>query len=51
MVSQDNRLVPVSPLDRGLDRPLSDLAQTKGYGLAATEPTTIRDYLFIILKR
>ena len=36
MVSQDNRLVPVSPLDRGLDRPLSDLAQTKGYGLAAT---------------
>ena len=51
MVSQDNRLMPVSPLDRGLDRPLSDLAQTKGYGLAATEPTTIRDYLFIILKR
>ncbi|MFZ0064369.1 MAG: polysaccharide biosynthesis tyrosine autokinase [Pyrinomonadaceae bacterium] len=51
MVSQDNRLMPVSPLDRGLDRPLSDLAQTKGYGLGATEPTTIRDYLFIILKR
>ena len=51
MVSQDNRLMPVSPLDRGLDRPLSDLTQTKGYGLAATEPTTIRDYLFIVLKR
>jgi polysaccharide biosynthesis transport protein len=51
MVSQDNRLIPVSPLDRGLDRPLSDLTQTKGYGPAATEPTTIRDYLFIILKR
>src|SRR5918996_1428434 len=51
MVSQDNRLVPVTPLDRGLDRPLSDLTQTKGYGVAGTEPTTIRDYLFIVLKR
>src|SRR5688572_16708316 len=51
MVSQDNRLIPVSPLDRSLDRPLSDLTQTKGYGPAATEPTTIRDYLFVILKR
>src|SRR6185295_19443129 len=51
MVSQDNRLMPVSPIDRGLDRPLSDLTQTKGYGLAATEPTTIRDYLFVVLKR
>ena len=51
MVSQDNRLIPVSPLDRGLDRPLSELTQTKGYGPAATEPTTIRDYLFVILKR
>ncbi|HKR59141.1 MAG TPA: polysaccharide biosynthesis tyrosine autokinase [Pyrinomonadaceae bacterium] len=51
MVSQDNRLMPVSPLDRSLDRPLSDLTQTKGYGVAATEPTTIRDYLFVILKR
>lgn len=50
MVSQDNRLMPV-PLDRGLDRPLSDLAQAKGYGPAATEPTTIRDYLFVVLKR
>ncbi|MGI8918009.1 MAG: GumC family protein [Pyrinomonadaceae bacterium] len=51
MVSQDNRLMPVSPLDRSLDRPLSDLTPTKGYGPAATEPTTIRDYLFVILKR
>ena len=51
MVSQDNRLIPVSPLDRSLDRPLSDLTQTKGYGPAATEPTTIRDYLYIVLKR
>ncbi|MEP6636764.1 MAG: polysaccharide biosynthesis tyrosine autokinase [Acidobacteriota bacterium] len=51
MLSQDNRLLPVSALDRGLDRPLSDLAQSKPYGLSATEPTTIRDYLFVVLKR
>lgn len=51
MVSQDNRLMPVSPVDRGLDRQLSDFTQTKGYGLAATEPTTFRDYLFVVLKR
>ena len=50
MVSQDNRLMPVSPVDRGLDRQLSDFTQTKGYGLAATEPTTFRDYLFVVLK-
>lgn len=51
MVSQDNKLIPVSSLDRGVDRPLADLTQGKGYGLAGTEPTTIRDYLFVILKR
>lgn len=51
MVSQDNRLMPVSSLDRGLDRPLADLTQAKPYGLSATEPTTIRDYLFVVLKR
>lgn len=51
MLPQDNRLVPVSALDRGLDRPLSDLTQTKPYGLGSTEPTTIRDYLFVVLKR
>ena len=51
MVSQDNRLLPVSPLDRSLDRPLTDLSPGKPYGLSATEPTTIRDYLFVVLKR
>jgi capsular exopolysaccharide synthesis family protein len=50
-MSQDNRLMPVSPLDRTLDRPLSEIAQSKPYGLSATEPTTIRDYFFVILKR
>jgi capsular exopolysaccharide synthesis family protein len=50
-MSQDNRLMPVSPLDRSLDRPLSEIAQSKPYGLSATEPTTIRDYFFVVLKR
>ncbi|MDQ2922625.1 MAG: polysaccharide biosynthesis tyrosine autokinase [Acidobacteriota bacterium] len=50
MVSQDNRLM-TSPLDRGLDRPLTDLVQSKPYGASAAQPTNIRDYLFVILKR
>ncbi|MGI9069506.1 MAG: GumC family protein [Pyrinomonadaceae bacterium] len=50
MVSQDNRLM-ASPLDRSLDRPLTDLIQTKPYGGAGAQPTNIRDYLFVILKR
>src|SRR6266496_1686883 len=51
MMSQDNRLIPVTGLDRSLDRPLSDLAQSKPYGVSGTEPATIRDYLFVVLKR
>src|SRR6266576_720180 len=50
MVSQDQRLM-ASPLDRTLDRPLTDLVQSKPYGTAAAQPTNIRDYIFLILKR
>ncbi|MGH9970082.1 MAG: GumC family protein [Pyrinomonadaceae bacterium] len=50
-MSQDNRLLPVSALDRRLDRPLAEIAQSKPYGVSAFEPTTLRDYLFIVLKR
>lgn len=50
-MSQDNRLLPVSALDRSLDRPLSDLTQSKPYGVSGTEATTLRDYLFVIAKR
>lgn len=50
-MSQDNRLMPVSGLDRSIDRPLADFAQAKPYGVSGTEPTTIRDYLFVVLKR
>ena len=48
---QDNRLMPLPAVDRGIDRPLPDLTQVKSYGPAANEPTQFRDYLFIILKR
>ncbi len=51
MMSQDNRLLPMSAIERGLDRPLSDISQSKPYGVSATEPTSIRDYLFVVLKR
>lgn len=50
MVSQDNRLM-ASPLDRSLDRPLTDLVPSKPYGVSGAQPTNIRDYLFVILKR
>ena len=49
MSTQDNRLIPVS-LDRGLDRPLSDLMASKPYGVTA-DPGSLKDYLFVILKR
>jgi len=51
MAMQDNRLIPVPTLDRALDRPMSDLAQSKPYGVSANDPATLKDYLFIILKR
>ena len=50
MSMQDNRLIPVG-LDRGgLDRPLSDLVQNKPYGIV-NEPGSLKDYLFVVLKR
>jgi succinoglycan biosynthesis transport protein ExoP len=50
-MSQDNRLMPVSALDRSVDRPLADFAQAKPYGVSGLEPTNFRDYLFVVLKR
>ncbi|MDQ1707138.1 MAG: polysaccharide biosynthesis transport protein [Pyrinomonadaceae bacterium] len=50
-MSQDNRLLPVSAIDRTMDRPLSDFSASKPYGVSATEPTNIREYLFVVLKR
>lgn len=50
-MSQDNRLLPVSALDRAIDRPLAEFTQAKPYGVSGLEPTNFRDYLFVILKR
>src|SRR5882762_7657846 len=50
-MAQDNRLLPVSALDRSIDRPLADFVSAKPYGVSGTEPTTLRDYLFVVLKR
>ena len=50
MSTQDNRLIPVG-LDRGLDRPLSDLPQSKPYGVSPNDSTPLKDYFFIVLKR
>jgi len=50
-MSQDNRLMPMPAVDRGLDRPLSDIGQVRSYGPAASEPNQLRDYLFVVLKR
>jgi len=50
-MAQDNRLLPVSALDRSIDRPLADFVSNKPYGVSGTEPTTLRDYLFVVLKR
>jgi succinoglycan biosynthesis transport protein ExoP len=50
-MSQDNRLLPSLPVERGLDRPLSDLSQPKSYGSSLTEPAHLREYLNVVLKR
>ncbi|MEO8433470.1 MAG: polysaccharide biosynthesis tyrosine autokinase [Pyrinomonadaceae bacterium] len=50
-MSQNNRLLPVAGMERGLDRPLSDIAPSKSYGATALEPGNLRQYLFVVLKR
>jgi len=51
MMSQDNRLMSMPAVERGLDRPLNDIGQARSYGPAASEPSQLRDYLFVVLKR
>ena len=50
-MSQDNRLMSIPAVERSLDRPLNDIGQVRSYGPAASEPSQLRDYLFIVLKR
>ena len=53
MMSQDNRLLPLSP--ETLDRPLRDLAAPPVVAPAAavsvSEPAHLREYLAVVLKR
>ena len=49
MMSQDNRLLPLSP--EPLDRPLRDLTQPAPLAAVTHEPTHLREYLAVILKR
>lgn len=53
MVSQDNRLLPLSGTDRDeLDRPLRGIAQPKAsYGASPTDPVHLREYLMVVFKR
>jgi polysaccharide biosynthesis transport protein len=51
MVSQDNRLLPLSSVERELDRPLRDVVQPKSYGASQTETPHLREYLSVVLKR
>lgn len=51
MVSQDNRLLPISNAERELDRPLRDIGQPKSYGASQVEPAHLREYLSVVLKR
>src|SRR5918997_491057 len=52
MMSEDNRLLPVPPTERSLDRPLGELTPSKGgYGALQSEPTHLREYLNVVLKR
>jgi capsular exopolysaccharide synthesis family protein len=51
-MSQDNRLLPLTP-GTNLDRPLRELTQPErpNNTYALTEPTHLRDYLQVVLKR
>lgn len=51
MMSQENRLLPLTAVDRELDRPLSSGIQPKSYYPSPSDSTHLRDYLFIVLKR
>jgi succinoglycan biosynthesis transport protein ExoP len=52
MVSPDNRLLPLTNVERELDRPLRDVMQPKSsYGVGQTDSPHLREYLSVVLKR
>jgi capsular exopolysaccharide synthesis family protein len=51
MVSEDNRLLPLSLGEQTLDRPLRNVPVPKSYGVSPTDSVNLRDYLAVVLKR
>ncbi|MGI8654636.1 MAG: GumC family protein [Pyrinomonadaceae bacterium] len=53
MMSQNDRLLPLPAGERGLERPLTGggIPQSKQYGSSSIEPTHLREYLSVVLKR
>ncbi|HEX8746871.1 MAG TPA: polysaccharide biosynthesis tyrosine autokinase [Pyrinomonadaceae bacterium] len=50
MVSPDNRLLPLTNVERELERPIHDI-QPKSYGASQTETPHLREYISVVLKR
>jgi polysaccharide biosynthesis transport protein len=51
MISEDNRLLPLSLGEQSLDRPLRNVATPKSYGVSPADSVNLRDYLAVVLKR
>jgi capsular exopolysaccharide synthesis family protein len=51
MISQDNRLLPLTSSTETLDRPLRDLTTSVPLSAGASEPAHLREYLAVVLKR
>ncbi|MBD0370345.1 MAG: polysaccharide biosynthesis tyrosine autokinase [Pyrinomonadaceae bacterium] len=51
MVSPDNRLLPLTNVERELERPLHDVVQPKSYGAPQSDAPHLREYLSVVLKR
>ena len=51
MISEDNRLLPLSPGGEILERPLRNVATPKSYSMAPADSASLRDYLNVVLKR
>ncbi|HEX8145372.1 MAG TPA: polysaccharide biosynthesis tyrosine autokinase [Pyrinomonadaceae bacterium] len=51
MISEDNRLLPLSLGEQTLDRPLRNVVTPKSYGVSASDSINLRDYVAVVLKR
>ncbi len=51
MISEDNRLLPLTIGEQNLERPLRKMSQPNSYGVGASDSANLRDYLSMVLKR